>query len=251
VKVQFKAKGETLQGSLLAKVDAGALVTFSKACGVVLQSAGVRVREILEGETVARGILELFKKKKWDKEWVFVDQVYEAGNTTILISDDADTSIDLRATANLAGALPLSTGVELAFKNGAITNFIAAQGLVPLFHLSRVRQTWFESLFSSERVGKIGGVRSAARPRGRKVGSVRSAARPSGGKGGASSIKAIPAKAKLLEEVRPGPAVTGGTKPASKPKATAEPRATAEPKATAKPRGAGRAHLQARTPPRR
>jgi hypothetical protein len=161
VTIAFKAKGEVLPGSTLLKGDAGAHISFAKVGGIVLQASGVRVKTIKDTDRVARDILDLFALGIWNKDWVFVDEVRTAAATTILISEEKATKLELKAKGNLQGPAALATGLVLAAKQGSITSFIGAKGFTPLFNLSRVRKQWLDSILDGKPKGKITGAKRA------------------------------------------------------------------------------------------
>src|SRR6188768_1523866 len=103
VTITLKAKGEVVPGSSLAQAEAGARISFAKLGGVVLQAAGVRVTTLNEPDRVARAILELFARGIWEPGWVFVDEVRTAASTTILISEEKATKLELKSALNLQG----------------------------------------------------------------------------------------------------------------------------------------------------
>lgn len=166
VTLTMKAEGQLLPDSPLAAAEAGASVSFSRVGGIVLQSSGVRARTILNAGEVARSILARFAQRAWEEDWVFVDEVRSARSTTILISEENDTRLDLRASGKVAPSVPLSGAFVVAAKRGSITSFVGAAGFTPLFNLSRVKKEWLVSLVGKTPAGTVVGAKRARPARG-------------------------------------------------------------------------------------
>jgi hypothetical protein len=162
VTIALKAKGEVVPGSILLKGDAGARISFAKLGGVVLQASDVRVVSIKDTDSVARAILDMFALGIWHEDWVFVDEVRTAASTTILISEEKSSRLELKAAGNLQGPAALAGGLVVAAKQGSITSFVGSKGCTPLFNLSRVKKQWLQSILDGKPKGKITGAKRAA-----------------------------------------------------------------------------------------
>jgi hypothetical protein len=162
VDVRMKAEAELIPASVLKVGEAGALISFTKRGATVVHASGVREQRIASGEAVGRTVLEAFEKKKWKKQWVFVDQVYVAESATILVSEGTEVKVELRAktSALAASTVPFAAGFELASSSGSYFEMIGQGEMTVMFHLSRVTQSWVDSLVGGKPV--LGGAKRAA-----------------------------------------------------------------------------------------
>lgn len=167
VEVRMKAEAEVVAASFLKVGEAGALISFTKRGATVLHATGVRERHIENRADVEEAVLAAFEKRKWKKEWLFVDEIYVAERATVLVSEGTDVKVELRAKVPVAAEVPLAAGFELAGSSGSYFRMIGDQKMTVMFHLSRVTQSWIDGL--TRRKPSVGGVRRAA-PRPETVG---------------------------------------------------------------------------------
>ena len=145
------------QGSVLTNMDAGIIVEFSKEYSTLFKAINTTTPSIKDKIKLGDEILELYKNGKWNKKWVVITELVEAENATILISNDSNGKIELKANSNI-DALSLDIAdAELKFSTqfsrGLNTNIICAEGLTPLFKVMGMKTRIFlPPIFTSKSV---------------------------------------------------------------------------------------------------
>ena len=145
-------------------VGGGVKISFGSSGQFVFQAANCRHEEIDDMASVARAMLALYRDGQWEDDWVVVDAVLHAGSATIMVSDSKGSELSLTARGTLSqGPLALANaqaGLSVSSQSGQITQFIAAQGLTPLYRISRIKRSLLDRLFGGE--GKVEAARAAA-----------------------------------------------------------------------------------------
>lgn len=150
VTIAFKAGGESnAQFKSLAKIEAGALVEFSKRGAVVLQLRDVSLNRISDQARLRRDLLQAVvsgdESRQWLREWTVVTEVARAGSATILISGSSNSLLELRASGSAAptSLVDASAKLSVAAESELSNKVIAQAGLTPLYRGLRVKPGWF------------------------------------------------------------------------------------------------------------
>jgi hypothetical protein len=146
-------------GTMLPQADAGISMTFSKEGAFLFQATGCTVTEIEDKAVLKRFVMKLFREGEWEKDWAVVDTIVRADSATIVISNSGSGSLDLTAKmpVALSGLAKIDAGFSVAAQSGDVIHFIAAQGLTPMFKLSRIKQSLLAGLMSSRSAITFGG----------------------------------------------------------------------------------------------
>jgi hypothetical protein len=88
-----------------------------------------------------------------------VDTVVEASAATILVANSAGAALELAADAPLdaASLVRLDIGLAVNAQSGDMIHFVAAQGLTPLFRLSRAKSSLLGRLLKGSKAIVFGG----------------------------------------------------------------------------------------------
>ena len=160
VMLQTKAKGKAAAGTTLPAAKAGIAAKFSKQGAFVFQAVGSRVHEIENKVTVGQAVIRLYEQGRWEADWSVVDTIVDAGAATILIANSGGAALELTANPPLdaANLVRLDVGLAVHSQSGDIIQFVAAQGLTPLFRLSRVKSSLLGRLLGGSKAIVFGGV---------------------------------------------------------------------------------------------
>ncbi len=144
VKVTTKLSGAiSPQASVLSDVDAGIIVEFSKENATLFKALNTTTNSIRNTISLGERILKLYEEKKWDKDWMIITELIEAESATIIISNQSDGKIELKANANVGAAnFDIADGrfeFSPQFSRGLETKIISSEGLTPLFKVMGVR----------------------------------------------------------------------------------------------------------------
>ena len=85
----------------LKVADAGVVINFKKEKGVAFEALGVTHQTIKNIIALKQDIINAYKEKKWQKEWVVITDLISAKSATVLISKAADASVELHAKADV------------------------------------------------------------------------------------------------------------------------------------------------------
>jgi hypothetical protein len=153
VNIKTKAEGQVAVGTTLPVAQAGISIEFSEEGAFLFQAVGCSVDEIEDKVALGRAIISLIGKDIWDGDWGVVDTLVRAKSATIVVSNSHTAALELTAKAPLAvtNLANLDTGLSVNFQKGDMIRFIAAQGLAPLFKLSRAKRSLLERLFGLSR----------------------------------------------------------------------------------------------------
>ena len=146
--------GVTLRSAGQGGVSDGAVgearveVEFSKSGGFLLRARDCRIDEIDDKVALGRRILAAHKRGAWQREWAVVDSVVRAGRTTILLCHSASAKLELAAATptSTAALTALDGDFSLRAQSGEVTHLIGAEGLTPLFRLSRLKRSFLDKL---------------------------------------------------------------------------------------------------------
>jgi hypothetical protein len=157
MQVQAKAAGEVAAGTALPIAQAGVSIDFANEGGFLFHAVNCYADEIEDKAAVGQALIAL--GKKWDLDWSVVDTVVRAGSTTILVSNSRNAKLELKAktAVEVSNLAKPELGLEVASKKGDVTQFLAEQGLTPLFRLSRFHRSWIEWLLGKPKAIHFGG----------------------------------------------------------------------------------------------
>jgi hypothetical protein len=118
-------------------------IQFSSEGGYIFEAIGIRQIEIEEKFALEASLLQAHEQGRWQKEWVVVDALYAAASATIIVSENSQSEIVLKASAAVPlGSLPLADpklGLTVASSSGKLVHIIAANNLRPLYSCVRVK----------------------------------------------------------------------------------------------------------------
>jgi len=148
VSVAAKLSGSASpQGSTLSNLDAGLIVEFGSVNSILFKANQTRVHLIKNTIALGDKILQLYRDGKWNKHWVVITELVKAESATILISNQKDAKIELKANANLnAKNLDIADAkfeFSATFHKGLDTKIIAQTGLTPLFKVKGIKTRIF------------------------------------------------------------------------------------------------------------
>lgn len=146
VEINTKLQGQASPPqSSLAQGDAGVMIHFKKQDAVVFQINGSRTHQIENTGEIEREVLKRFRENTWPKNWVIITELVEAKEATILISNSKDSSIELKANAQVQAPSDLDIAdAQLQFaivaKRDISTEIVAKEGITPLYRASGIKK---------------------------------------------------------------------------------------------------------------
>lgn len=147
VKRDIKLAGQApLVGSTLADVDAGITFSFGAQHGIVFLASDCTVRMIADQEPLKQAILDAFRAGKWERDYVVVTELVEAGATTIIVSEGSSGRYELKAKAGLVPTIDaINVEGNFASVHESQIGFrcLAEKGMTPLFRCLGVRTGFF------------------------------------------------------------------------------------------------------------
>lgn len=135
-----------LLGSTLADADAGITFSFGGQQGIVFLASECTIRVIADQEPLKQAILDAFRSGRWERDYVVVTELVEAGATTIIVAQGTSGRYELKAKA---GLVPTFDGMNVqgnfALVHDAEIGFhcLAERGMTPLFRCLGVRTGLF------------------------------------------------------------------------------------------------------------
>ena len=128
---------------VVASACAGALVEFTRIGGVVLQLRGVAHHRIANQPALYKQLLRsvvIGNEDDWQRDWVVITEVVHAEYATIIISDSANSKLELKASGSLlpTSLVDVSAGFIDARVSDVSVKVIAETGLTPLYRGVRV-----------------------------------------------------------------------------------------------------------------
>lgn len=143
VSVTVKGAGEAGGGVFehVGDAEAGIAVKFEDEKAVVLSLEGVRSDTISDPAAIERAAREQHAEA-WDADWLVVSEIVTATKATILISNERNSSIELKAKVDVGRPVKLADAeakLEVASSRGMHTQLIGASGLTPMFRAIQIR----------------------------------------------------------------------------------------------------------------
>ncbi|HWB24807.1 MAG TPA: hypothetical protein VG738_04975 [Chitinophagaceae bacterium] len=154
IDITTKAEGAApVAGSILSNADAGFTIQFKTDKSIVFKISGYKTDQIINLGDLEKSLLEKSQRGEWDKQLLIITHLITADTATIIISAQANTSLDLKAKAD-AGTAQLkitnaSLGLTVARESGNTIKFIAQGGLTPLYKVMGLKS----SLFGKKHLG--------------------------------------------------------------------------------------------------
>lgn len=158
VSVTTKLSGTVApQGSVLTNLDAGIIVEFSKENSTLFKANNTTSPSIKDTITLGEQVLKLYREGKWNKNWVIITELVEAENATVIISNNSNSKIELKANANIDAPTFDIADAEFKFSTqfskGLETKIISAEGLTPLFKVMGMKTRIFlPPIFKNKKV---------------------------------------------------------------------------------------------------
>ena len=156
---QTKAAGEVAAGTTLPLGQAGIVIEFNENGAFLFQAVGCRVNEIEDKVKLGQAVIQMWREKTWDSSWAVVDTLVKAGSVTIVVSSSQRASLELSAKTPVAitNLANVDAGLIVNSQQGDMVRFLAAEGLMPLFKLSRIKKSLLASLLGGPRPIYFGG----------------------------------------------------------------------------------------------
>jgi hypothetical protein len=156
VDINIKVAGAApVAGSILTQAEAGFNLAFSSEKAVVFKISGYQTHQVLNLKDIEKDILDRYAGRNlnghtpWEKDWVVITRLVQASSATIIISTSSKGQLDLKAKANVGTSdlkiTDASLGLSIAKETGSNMNFIAKEGLTPLYRVMGIRKPWFSS----------------------------------------------------------------------------------------------------------
>jgi hypothetical protein len=157
--LKTKLAGEPALGTMLPLGEAGVSLQFSKEGAYLFQAVGCTIDEIEDKIALGRSVLKLYREHDWQEDWTVVDTVVSADSATIVVSNSANSALDLTAKGpvSLNSLANVDAGLSVCSQSGDVIRVIAERGLAPLFKLSRVKRSLVRSLLHSSKAIAFGG----------------------------------------------------------------------------------------------
>ena len=140
VSVSIKAQGDAVPvGSALANMDAGFSIGFGKGGGVLFKAENAHDHSIKDQLSLRKFLLENYNNGTFQKKWVIINELKEAGSATVIYSSTSNAQIDLKANANIGtenlSLTNASLGLGIVREKGMETKVIAQSKVTPLFRV--------------------------------------------------------------------------------------------------------------------
>ena len=143
IQVNIKAAGTVPVTGALTNADAGFNIQFGSDKGVIFKLNGYKTQVIANLGDIEAKVLALYRNQAWPDDLLIITNLITADTSTIIISDKGSASLDLKAKANINVAdLDLtnaSLGLSTVQKTGSIVQFVATQGISPLYKVMGLR----------------------------------------------------------------------------------------------------------------
>ena len=125
--------------------EAGIGVQFSKEGAFVLRAEKAFEPRIRDVHRIESDIVSAFKAGKWPRAYVVVTQLWHAPYMDALISEDSNSSLDLKLDAASAATMPqlgdASAKLSVVRTNGKVMKLLACQHAYPAFVLAGLKSS--------------------------------------------------------------------------------------------------------------
>jgi len=137
-------------GSLFAASDMGFVFRFKNKEGIVFQTNNHKVHQLVNLAAIEDMVLDKYKNGNWDKDWVIITELIEAGNATIIISNSSNGTLELKVNADTVTDKLSLTNASLALsvirEEGSTLKYIAQDGLTPLYRVMGIQHPFLRKL---------------------------------------------------------------------------------------------------------
>lgn len=182
VSISTKLNGEIgIPKFNLDVADAGIIVEFGIKGGIAFNAEGVKNIKITEVDKIDQEIKNRWDKGLWKDNWVVISELVIADSTTILISNEKNASIALKAKIQVPklSLASIDANFEPTYKKSINTSIICQSELTPLFKARGVHKEFWR--FGRATVGAKKGIElnipdisieSSSRPSNKIVGEI-------------------------------------------------------------------------------
>lgn len=122
-------------------------IAFARHGAYYFEAQGVSQRRLENRHAIKKEIVERWRGGTWKKSWYLIEDIYVAECATVVISQDSNATISIRASVPQISALSSLADSKLGFRvvreKGKIVAVIGARDARPLFRCSRLRTGWF------------------------------------------------------------------------------------------------------------
>ena len=145
ISISLKLSGEVNPSApSLPSGKAGVVVGFGRSSNYIIRSEEVYEPRIRNMAAVEREVMERFKARRWQKEWVIISQLVRCVKVDILISKSSNTKVEILAKGDVPAGQYVNLGnVDFGFEitagGGAVYNFLNTKNATPLFQLVGIR----------------------------------------------------------------------------------------------------------------
>jgi hypothetical protein len=150
VQIASKAAGEiSTKAPNIPQVKAGVAVDFSTKGAFVVKAAKTYESTIEDIATLQKQIIDLYKKERWNKEWVVIAKLVTAPSATIIVSRSSKGKIELAAEGKFAAGSTVQLGeakvkFDVSFVSGDIVDLTDAQNVTPFFQFVGLKRRLFQ-----------------------------------------------------------------------------------------------------------
>ncbi len=148
VNIQTKLSGDIgLSNSILSKEDAGINIEFKSENAIYFKVEDAKtsiVDGIIELESE---ILQLFEVGRWQKDWVFVNELVTAKECIVLVSDGKDAKVEFKVGTDSKGAIDVKLGAhhKMVHEKSMGYKMLAHTKTTPLFKMMGLSSNWIGS----------------------------------------------------------------------------------------------------------
>lgn len=144
VSVTLKAKGTISP----VNTNAGIEISFSKGDSIYINAVDCKTERFSDKISLGNKILDLYKiDKKWKKNWVVITDIIISKNTTIAISESANSKIVFEAKSELIEQVDMMDAeLSLAVITNNQVGYCAESktNITPFFSICGIKDSWFE-----------------------------------------------------------------------------------------------------------
>jgi len=132
----------------LAESSALIAVEFGKIGAYLFKANNGKGLTISNMMSVGKQIIELYKKKVWNRDWVMVSHVISFDSATIMVANSTSAKIKLEAKCEISddifSRLKSDSKVNVVHQSGEIIKVIAENGVTPIYQLYGIRRRLFK-----------------------------------------------------------------------------------------------------------
>ncbi len=161
VEIKTKLSGKAkMPQSQLGELDAGFTINFSREKSIVFQLNDTKTHIITNVGAIETEVLNRFMQNKWRKNWVIITELIEGKEGTIIISNSKESSIELKANANVNPSENINIAdanldLGVVSKKNIGTEIIAKDGLTPLYRVAGIKKKIFGGASGLEAKGGL------------------------------------------------------------------------------------------------